>query len=63
MSTPTAAVLVDPRRTTGPIDDRVYGQFIENMGRAVYGGIFEPDSPLADELTLLPHSHVTLVVP
>lgn len=48
MTTPRATVLVDPRRTTGPIDDRVYGQFIENMGRAVYGGVFEPDSPLAD---------------
>ena len=48
MSTPTATVLVDPQRTTGPIDDRVYGQFLENMGRAIYGGVFEPGSPLAD---------------
>lgn len=46
MSTPTATVLVDQRRTTGTIDDRVYGQFIENMGRAIYGGVFEPGSPL-----------------
>lgn len=35
MSTPTATVLVEPRRTTGQIDDRVYGQFVENMGRAI----------------------------
>ena len=48
MATPTATVLVDPRRITGPIDQRVYGQFLENMGRAIYGGVFEPGSPLAD---------------
>ena len=48
MATPTATVLVDPRRTTGTIDDRVYGQFLENMGRAIYGGVYEPGSPLAD---------------
>ena len=48
MATPTATVLVDTRRTTGVVDDRVYGQFLENMGRAIYGGVFEPGSPLAD---------------
>ncbi len=48
MTAPTATVLVDPRRTTGVIDQRVYGQFLENMGRAIYGGVFEPGSPLAD---------------
>ena len=48
MATPTATVLVDPRRTTGLIDDRVYGQFLENLGRAIYGGVFETGSPLAD---------------
>ena len=48
MATPTATVLVDRRRTTGAIDQRVYGQFLENMGRAIYGGVFEPGSPLAD---------------
>ena len=48
MATPTATVLVDPRRTTGVVDDRMYGQFLENMGRAIYGGVFEPGSPLAD---------------
>ena len=48
MATPTATVLVDARRTTGVVDDRVYGQFLENMGRAIYGGVFEPGSALAD---------------
>lgn len=31
------------------IDERIYGSFIEHLGRAVYGGIYEPDHPCADE--------------
>ena len=27
------------------IDDRIYGAFIEHLGRAVYGGIYEPGHP------------------
>jgi alpha-N-arabinofuranosidase len=33
----------------GEIDKRIYGSFIEHLGRAVYGGIFEPEHPTADE--------------
>ena len=33
----------------GGIDRRVFGSFIEHLGRAVYGGIYEPGHPLADE--------------
>ena len=33
----------------GPVDDRVFGGFLEHMGRAVYGGIFEPSNERADE--------------
>ena len=35
--------------TGAKIDKRIYGSFIEHLGRAVYGGIFEPGHPLADE--------------
>lgn len=31
------------------IDDRIFGSFIEHLGRAVYGGIYEPGHPAADE--------------
>ncbi|WP_169911735.1 alpha-N-arabinofuranosidase [Clostridium oryzae] len=31
------------------IDPRIYGSFIEHLGRAVYGGIYEPTHPKADE--------------
>ena len=30
------------------IDRRIFGGFLEHVGRAVYGGIFEPDHPSAD---------------
>ena len=30
------------------IDDRLYGSFVEHLGRAVYGGLYEPGHPLAD---------------
>ncbi len=29
-------------------DDRLFGSFIEHLGRAVYGGIYEPGHPAAD---------------
>lgn len=32
----------------GEIDARLYGSFIEHLGRAVYSGIYEPDHPSAD---------------
>ncbi len=33
----------------GEVDKRIYGSFIEHLGRAVYGGIYEPTHPTADE--------------
>jgi alpha-N-arabinofuranosidase len=30
------------------IDERIYGAFLEHLGRAVYTGIYEPDHPTAD---------------
>ncbi|MFD0675456.1 MULTISPECIES: arabinosylfuranosidase ArfA [unclassified Paenibacillus] len=31
------------------VDKRIFGSFIEHLGRAVYGGIYEPGHPEADE--------------
>lgn len=33
----------------GEVDPRLFGSFVEHMGRVVYSGIFEPGHPLADE--------------
>lgn len=35
--------------TIGEVDKRLYGSFIEHLGRAVYGGIYEKGHPAADE--------------
>ncbi len=32
-----------------PVDRRIFGSFVEHMGRCVYTGIFEPGHPQADE--------------
>ena len=34
----------------GKIDKRIYGSFIEHLGRAVYNGIYEPTHPTADDM-------------
>ena len=33
----------------GPVDKRLFGSFIEHLGRAVYGGIYEPGHPEAND--------------
>jgi len=46
----TAAHLtVDPRFAIGPVRRRLFGGFVEHLGRHVYDGIYEPDHPAADE--------------
>jgi alpha-N-arabinofuranosidase len=44
-----AKMIVDKDFVIGQVDDRIYGSFIEHLGRAVYGGIYEQGHPSADE--------------
>lgn len=44
-----AIVSVNRNQIVSDIDPRLYGSFIEHLGRAVYEGIYEPDHPQADE--------------
>lgn len=44
-----ARMTLDRAYQIGRIDPRIYGSFIEHLGRAVYGGIYEPGHPAADE--------------
>jgi alpha-L-arabinofuranosidase len=44
-----AKMTVDKDFIIGKVDDRLYGSFIEHLGRAVYGGIYEPGHPAANE--------------
>jgi alpha-N-arabinofuranosidase len=48
-SEPVASVVLDPEHHRGVVDDRLFGSFVEHMGRCVYTGIYEPDHPAADE--------------
>lgn len=41
-----AQVIIDKEYIVGGIDKRIYGSFIEHLGRAVYEGIYQPESPL-----------------
>src|SRR5699024_7948349 len=43
-----ASMLVDKSFVLSDIDERIYGSFLEHLGRAVYDGIYEPGHPLAD---------------
>jgi alpha-N-arabinofuranosidase len=45
----SATVHLDTHHNVGPIDRRIFGGFLEHLGRAVYEGVYEPGSPLADE--------------
>ena len=45
-----AKITVNKNNTVGQIDRRIYGSFIEHLGRAVYNGIYEPDHSTADNM-------------
>lgn len=44
-----ARIKIDVDRTIGEVDSLIYGNFLEHLGRAVYGGAYDPDSPHANE--------------
>ncbi|PPK97734.1 alpha-N-arabinofuranosidase [Kineococcus xinjiangensis] len=45
----TARLTIDPRFRVGEVNRRVFGSFVEHLGRCVYDGIYEPGHPSADE--------------
>lgn len=47
-ATQTADLILDKDFVIAPVDDRLFGSFIEHLGRAVYGGIYDPGTPLSD---------------
>lgn len=44
-----ARIVVNKAFVKGEIDKRIYGSFVEHMGRVVYSGIYEPGHESADE--------------
>jgi alpha-N-arabinofuranosidase len=47
-SNATTRVYLDSRRTLTPLDRNIFGSFLEHLGRAIYEGIYDPNSKLAD---------------
>src|SRR4051812_20168441 len=43
-----ARFVLDAAFTIAPVPRRLFGSFVEHMGRCVYTGIFEPGHPSAD---------------
>jgi alpha-N-arabinofuranosidase len=44
-----ARVGIDLERTLGRVDRRIFGAFVEHLGRCIYGGVYDPGSPRSDE--------------
>lgn len=44
-----ARIKIDLDRKIGEVDKKIYGNFVEHLGRCVYGGIYDPGNPLSDE--------------
>ncbi len=43
-----ARIKIDTDRVIGEVDPHLFGNFTEQLGRCIYGGIFEEGSPLSD---------------
>jgi len=41
-------IYADSRRTLAPLHREVFGSFLEHLGRAIYEGIYDPQSKLSD---------------
>lgn len=45
-----AKLTLDRNFTVGPVSPYLYGTFVENVSKVVYGGFYDPDHPTADSL-------------
>jgi len=43
-----ARIKIDTDRRIGEVHPHLFGNFAEHLGRCIYGGLYEPGSPLAD---------------
>ena len=44
----TTRIYLDSRRSISALDRRLFGSFLEQLGRAIYEGIYDPGSKLSD---------------
>ena len=45
---PTARLSLDRSQFVAPVRRRIFGSFVEHLGRCVYDGLYEPGHPTAD---------------
>ena len=45
----SSRIVIDAERVEGQIDPKLFGGFLEHLGRAIYEGIYDPGSPLSNE--------------
>ncbi len=45
-----ANIIINKDFSIGKIDERIYGSFVEHLGRCVYGGIYDPGQETANAL-------------
>src|SRR5262245_47767654 len=46
---PQARIKIDIDRAIGEVHPHLFGNFAEHLGRMIYGGIYEENSPLSDK--------------
>jgi len=44
-----AKIRIDSEMVVCTVDKRLFGSFVEHLGRAIYGGVYQPDHPHSDE--------------
>lgn len=49
LSAQNARIKIDIERQIGEVDKNIYGNFVEHLGRCVYGGIYDEGSELSDK--------------
>lgn len=60
-SNKTAEITIHPETITGDISPNIYGQFIEHLGRAIYGGIYDEKGFRKDVLSKVQALHTPLM--
>lgn len=49
MNNVKAKIRIDSELIHSTVDNRLFGSFVEHLGRAIYGGVYQPDHDHADE--------------
>ena len=45
-----AKMTIDKAFKISKVNEHIYDAFVEHLGRNVYGGVYDPESPMADDM-------------